>query len=49
VSACLILSTGKTDPEDEGAPSEALVMKAELLAYDVPEDMHSLGRELEDN
>jgi len=37
VSECLILSTGKTDPEDQGAPSEASVMKAELLAYDVPE------------
>lgn len=37
VSDCLLLSTGKTDPEDQGAPSEASVMKAELLAYGVPE------------
>jgi uncharacterized SAM-binding protein YcdF (DUF218 family) len=37
VSNCFILSTGKTDPEDEGAPSEASVMKAELMAYGVPE------------
>lgn len=37
VSDCLILSTGKTDPEDEGAPSEASVMKAELMAFGVPE------------
>ncbi len=37
VSDCLILSTGKTDPEDKDAPSEASVMKAELLAYGVPE------------
>ena len=35
-SNCFILSTGKTDPEDEGAPSEASVMKAELMAYGVP-------------
>ena len=37
VSDCLILSTGKTDPEDEDAPSEASVMKAELIAFGVPE------------
>ena len=37
VSDCLILSTGKTDPEDKGAPSEASVMKAELMAFGVPE------------
>src|SRR5712691_11618782 len=37
VADCLLLSTGKTDPEDQGAPSEASVMKAELLAYSVPE------------
>ena len=37
VSDCLLLSTGKTDPEDQGAPSEASVMQAELLAYGVPE------------
>jgi uncharacterized SAM-binding protein YcdF (DUF218 family) len=37
VSDSLILSTGKTDPEDPDAPSEASVMKAELLAYGVPE------------
>lgn len=37
VSDCLILSTGKTDLEDKDAPSEASVMKAELLAYGVPE------------
>jgi len=37
VSDCLILSTGKTDPEDADAPSEASVMKAELLAFAVPE------------
>jgi uncharacterized SAM-binding protein YcdF (DUF218 family) len=36
VSECLILSTGKTDPEDQGAPSEASVMEAELLAFGVP-------------
>lgn len=37
VSDCLILSTGKTDPEDEDAPSEASLMKTELLTYGVPE------------
>lgn len=37
VSDCLVLSTGKTDPEDKDAPSEASVMKSELLAYGVPE------------
>jgi uncharacterized SAM-binding protein YcdF (DUF218 family) len=37
VSDCLILSTGKTDPEDKDAPTEASVMKAELLAFGVPE------------
>ena len=37
ISDCFILSTGKTDPEDEGAPSEASVIKAELMAYGVPE------------
>ncbi len=37
VCNCIILSTGKTDPEDQGAPTEAAVMKAELLAYGVPE------------
>jgi uncharacterized SAM-binding protein YcdF (DUF218 family) len=37
VSGCFILSTGKTDPEDKGAPSEASVMQAELLAFGVPE------------
>ena len=37
VSGCFILSTGKTDPEDKGAPSEASVMKAELMAYGIPE------------
>ncbi len=37
VSDCLLLSTGKTEPEDQGAPAEASVMKAELLAYGVPE------------
>jgi uncharacterized SAM-binding protein YcdF (DUF218 family) len=37
VSDCLILSTGKTDPEDIDAPTEASVMKAELLAFGVPE------------
>jgi uncharacterized SAM-binding protein YcdF (DUF218 family) len=37
VSNCLILSTGKTDPEDEDAPSEASVMKTELQTYGVPE------------
>lgn len=37
VSDCLLLSTGKTDPQDEEAPSEASVMQAELLAYGVPE------------
>jgi uncharacterized SAM-binding protein YcdF (DUF218 family) len=37
VSDCLLLSTGKTDPEDQDAPSEASVMKAELLTYGVPE------------
>src|SRR5256884_3267168 len=37
VSDCLILSTGKTDPEDPNAPTEAMVMKEELLAYGVPE------------
>lgn len=37
VSDCLLLSTGKTDPEDHEAPSEAAVMKGELLAYGVPE------------
>jgi uncharacterized SAM-binding protein YcdF (DUF218 family) len=41
VSDFLILSTGKTDPEDQDAPSEASVMKAELMAYAVPEScMH---------
>jgi DUF218 domain len=33
----IILSTGKTDPEDQDAPTEAAVMKAELMAYGVPE------------
>jgi uncharacterized SAM-binding protein YcdF (DUF218 family) len=37
VCDCIILSTGKTDPEDQDAPSEAAVMKAELMAYDVSE------------
>ena len=37
VCDCIILSTGKTDPEDQGAPTEAAVMKAELMAYGVPE------------
>jgi len=37
VCNCMVLSTGKTDPEDHGAPTEAAVMKAELLAYGVPE------------
>ena len=37
VSDCLLLSTGKTDPETPDAPSEASVMKAEMLAYGVPE------------
>ncbi len=37
VTDCLILSTGKTDPEDKDAPSEASVMKVELTAYSVPE------------
>src|SRR6266566_376478 len=37
VSDCLLLSTGKTDPEDQDAPSEASVMKGELLMYGVPE------------
>lgn len=37
VSDRLILSTGKTDPEDESAPSEASVMKAELMTFGVPE------------
>jgi uncharacterized SAM-binding protein YcdF (DUF218 family) len=37
VSDCLLLSTGKTDPQDKDAPSEASVMQAELLAYGVPE------------
>src|SRR6266581_5915494 len=37
VCDCIILSTGKTDPEDQDAPTEAAVMKAELMAYDVPE------------
>ncbi len=36
VSDCLLLSTGKTDPEDPDAPSEASVMKDELMAYGVP-------------
>lgn len=35
-SDCLLLSTGKTDPEDPDAPSEASVMKRELIAYGVP-------------
>lgn len=33
----MILSTGKTDPEDQDAPTEAAVMKAELMAFGVPE------------
>ena len=37
VSDCLLLSTGKTDPQDKEAPSEASVMQAELLVYGVPE------------
>ena len=37
VSDCLLLSTGKTDPEDKDAPSEASVMEAELLVYGVPQ------------
>ena len=37
VCDCIILSTGKTDPEDQDAPTEAAVMKAELIAYGVPE------------
>jgi uncharacterized SAM-binding protein YcdF (DUF218 family) len=37
VCDCIILSTGKTDPEDQGAPTEAAVMKAELMSYGVPE------------
>jgi vancomycin permeability regulator SanA len=37
VSDCLLLSTGKTDPENPDAPSEASVMKAELLVFGVPE------------
>jgi len=37
VCDCIILSTGKTDPEDQGAPTEAAVMKAELMTYGVPE------------
>jgi uncharacterized SAM-binding protein YcdF (DUF218 family) len=37
VCDCIILSTGKTDPEDQDAPTEASVMKAELMAYGVPE------------
>ena len=37
VCDCIILSTGKTDPEDHGAPTEAAVMKAEMMAYGVPE------------
>ena len=41
VSDCFLLSTGKTDPQDQEAPSEASVMKAELLVYGVPEaSMH---------
>jgi uncharacterized SAM-binding protein YcdF (DUF218 family) len=37
VSDCFLLSTGKTDPQDKDAPSEASVMQAELLAYGMPE------------
>jgi uncharacterized SAM-binding protein YcdF (DUF218 family) len=37
VCDCMILSTGKTDPEDQDAPTEAAVMKAEVMAYGVPE------------
>jgi uncharacterized SAM-binding protein YcdF (DUF218 family) len=37
VCDCIILSTGKTDPEDQDAPTEAAVMKAELMALGVPE------------
>ena len=37
VCDCIILSTGKTDPEDPHAPTEAAVMKAELIAFGVPE------------
>ena len=36
VCDCIILSTGKTDPKDQDAPTEAAVMKAELMSYDVP-------------
>jgi uncharacterized SAM-binding protein YcdF (DUF218 family) len=38
ISDCLIVSSGKTDPEDVDAPSEAEVMKRELREYGIPED-----------
>ncbi len=36
VCDCIILSTGETDPEDQGAPIEAAVMKGELMACRCP-------------
>src|SRR5260370_8305768 len=52
VSDCLLLSTGKTDPQDKEAPSEASVMQAELLAYGEPEtcmDLEEHSKTTEEN
>jgi|SRR5579885_1887646 len=37
VSNCIIVSTGKTEPDNPNAPTEATVMKSELLRYGVSE------------